>query len=108
MRSPAAASAAKLRFAASAASGPRAANLPHYRPSRELASISVCRGRRAEASRHARTSIVPEIRGPRTQSAAEAAKRSFAAEAAAGDLMVDEDGPRCEPEEREKVAELRC
>ncbi len=40
----------------------------------------------------ARTSIVPEIRGPRTRSAAEAAKRSFAAEAAAGDLMVVEDG----------------
>jgi hypothetical protein len=29
-------------------------------------------------------------------------------EAAAGDLMVVEDGPRREPEEREKVAEIRC
>ncbi len=51
---------------------------------------------------------MPEIRGPRTRSTAEAAKRSFAAEAAAGDLMVVEDGPRRELEEREKVAEIRC
>ena len=50
----------------------------------------------------ARTSKVPEIRGPRTRSAAEAAKRSFAAEAAGGDLMVVEDG------RREKVAEIWC
>jgi hypothetical protein len=48
---------------------------------------------------------VPEIRGPRTR---RLAKRSFAAEAAAGDLMVVEDGPRREPEKREKVAEIRC
>ncbi len=50
----------------------------------------------------ARTSIVPEIRGPRTRSAAEAARRSLAAEAPAGDLVVVEDG------RREKVAEIRC
>ncbi len=29
-------------------------------------------------------------------------------EAAADDLMVAEDGPRREPEEREKVAEIWC
>ncbi len=45
---------------------------------------------------------------PSDRSAAETAKRSFAAEAAAGDLMIVEDGPRREPEEREKVAEIRC
>ncbi len=38
---------------------------------------------------------------PSDRSAAEAARRSFAAEAAAGDLMVVEDG------RREKVAEIR-
>ncbi len=54
----------------------------------------------------ARTSIVPEIRGPRTR---RLAKRSFAAEAAAGDLMVVEDGaaPRAR-KESEKVAEIPC
>ncbi len=50
----------------------------------------------------ARTSKVPEIRCPRTRSVAEAAKRSFAAEAAAGDLMVVEDG------RREQVAKMPC
>jgi hypothetical protein len=51
---------------------------------------------------------VPEIRGPRTRRAAEAAKRSVAAEAAAGDLMVVEDGPAPRaPASREKVAEIR-
>ncbi len=57
------------------------------------------RARRTEAlatqaaSQLARRSIVRQVRGPRTRSAAEAAKRSFVAEAAAGDLMIVEDGP---------------
>ncbi len=54
------------------------------------------------ASQLARRSNVRQVRGPRTRSAAEAAKRSFAAEAAAGDLMVVEDG------RREQVAKMPC
>ncbi len=58
------------------------------------------------ASQLARRSIVRQVRGPRTRSAAEAAKRSFVAEAAAGDLMVVEDGPAPRALEREQVAKM--
>ncbi len=61
------------------------------------------------AGQLARRSLVRQVRGPRTRSAAEAAKCSFAAEAAAGDLMVVEDGPALRAQkEREQVAKMPC
>jgi hypothetical protein len=74
--------------------------------------------RRTSGDALARTPIVPEIRGPRTRSAAEAAKRRFAAEAPAdvhsyvgdgrGQPSAAKRSRRVASPRREKVAEIRC